>query len=486
VIAGARAIETTAAPIWSDRRTGPRLLATLPTLVGAVILGLVLRLAALRTAGIEHPDEIFQYLEQTHRLLFGTGVVPWEYRYGIRGGLMPLLLAPPMALAHAVRPDAALWLGPRLLLTALSLAPIVAGWLIGRRWSPTHAASGALAMAVAPDLIHFAPHALAEPVAVALLLAGYALAGERSERRLVLAGLCLALGACVRFQYLPVTLLLTAPAWRAGAWRPLLLGAMAGLLLSAAADAVIGVAPFEWIVENLRYNLVAGRAALYGVSPPGAYLTAMFQLWGVWATPLIALAACAARRHWPLAAAAVLTLALHMMIGHKEFRFILLVTTLATLLAALGTADLIGRSNHQRHWSIAAAGLWLLASASIGLSGRAAALTPPSTSGGTLFGDVRRDVGACGIGLWRIHWTGTTGMTGLHRAIPVTIVDDEKDVVAAARAFDRLLAPEGSHVAGFRLRTCDGRGACLFERPGGCAPAPLAIPINRWLREHDQ
>src|SRR5271163_1669195 len=71
------------------------------------------------------PDEIFQYIEQAHRLVFGQGVVPWEYQVGLRSWLIPLLLAAPMALAHwaAAAPLAGLML-IRILLCIASL-PIV-------------------------------------------------------------------------------------------------------------------------------------------------------------------------------------------------------------------------------------------------------------------------------------------------------------------------------------------------------------------------
>ncbi|MGB7949351.1 MAG: mannosyltransferase, partial [Candidatus Binatia bacterium] len=38
---------------------------------------------------VYHPDEIFQYLEQAHRLTFGYGYIPWEYRYGTRSWILP-------------------------------------------------------------------------------------------------------------------------------------------------------------------------------------------------------------------------------------------------------------------------------------------------------------------------------------------------------------------------------------------------------------
>src|ERR1700747_2609121 len=39
--------------------------------------------------GINHPDEIFQTVEQAYRLVFGTGLVPWEFVYGTRSWGLP-------------------------------------------------------------------------------------------------------------------------------------------------------------------------------------------------------------------------------------------------------------------------------------------------------------------------------------------------------------------------------------------------------------
>jgi GPI mannosyltransferase 3 len=55
-----------------------------------VLAGLVARLCvALISERVYHPDEIFQYLEQAHRLTFGYGYIPWEYRYGTRSWILP-------------------------------------------------------------------------------------------------------------------------------------------------------------------------------------------------------------------------------------------------------------------------------------------------------------------------------------------------------------------------------------------------------------
>lgn len=39
------------------------------------------------------PDEVMQYLEQGHRITYGYGLIPWEYRLGIRPLIIPYFIA---------------------------------------------------------------------------------------------------------------------------------------------------------------------------------------------------------------------------------------------------------------------------------------------------------------------------------------------------------------------------------------------------------
>src|SRR5258708_28447258 len=48
---------------------------------------------AFASPSIAHPDEIFQNQEQAHRLVYGYGIVPWEFREGVRSWILPGLLA---------------------------------------------------------------------------------------------------------------------------------------------------------------------------------------------------------------------------------------------------------------------------------------------------------------------------------------------------------------------------------------------------------
>src|SRR5436190_4398262 len=69
---------------------------------GIFALGFLLSWLPLALAPpiIPNPDELFQGLEAGHRLVFGFGMVPWEFDYGARSWALGYLAAIPMSLAR--------------------------------------------------------------------------------------------------------------------------------------------------------------------------------------------------------------------------------------------------------------------------------------------------------------------------------------------------------------------------------------------------
>src|SRR5581483_5031018 len=143
-------------------------------------LAFVLRVAVMAIATPVHPDEVFQYLEPAHRLLFGHGVVTWEQRAGMRAWLLPVLVSLPMGLGGWIAPRSGLHiLLPGLAMAAASLGVVWAAWRLGERVSPLHARLAAFAAATWSELVYFAPHAMSETAAVDLTLPAAALLLER-------------------------------------------------------------------------------------------------------------------------------------------------------------------------------------------------------------------------------------------------------------------------------------------------------------------
>ena len=86
---------------------------------GILAVAVALRILAFNSFSAHHPDELIQYLEQAHRIVFGYGVVPWEFREFIRSWLIPLMLVPPMQLGEWIEPGGRLYLLlPRLMFAA--------------------------------------------------------------------------------------------------------------------------------------------------------------------------------------------------------------------------------------------------------------------------------------------------------------------------------------------------------------------------------
>ena len=154
-------------------------------------IGVALRVAAFNPYAAHHPDESIQYLEQAHRIVFGYGVVPWEFRYFIRRWLIPLALAAPIQLGEWISPGgiASLVL-PRALVAAFNSVTIIAAWFIGARTSRQQASWRWRWSPCGSRACCFLP-------AVALLRP------QARLRSIVLAGFLMALAGLLRFQFAP-------------------------------------------------------------------------------------------------------------------------------------------------------------------------------------------------------------------------------------------------------------------------------------------
>jgi hypothetical protein len=488
----------------------------------AAILGIAaaLRAWAALATGPVHPDEILQYLEQAHRLLFGYGVVTWEYRYGMRSWLLPLLLSAPMQLGVWAYPDSNLYLHlPRLSAAAVSLLVVVAAFHLGDRLSRVHAF---VAMAVAAawyDIAYFGGHVLTEPLATALILpaAAILIAPSPSRRRLILAGLLLGLAGILRFHYLPaigvLVVLSCGVNWR-GRWLPLIAGGLAAAAIGGAVDLAMGQAPFGWIVTNFVQNVVASRADGFGLEPPLAYLSWLGSVWGAALTAIVLLLVPVLRPYRALIAAAAVNLALHSLIGHKEYRFIFLSIAILVVVAAIGSAELVCRlrSRMPRTGRIAVLALipaWLATSAALAAGGPLQEQWRAFHAGSSAMTALRSHPGLCGVGVVSLNIWDAGGYTYLRRRVPVyasampALTAAEPPLAAIAPSFNSALLPEyraAELPPGYRPLACSAPEPgidpermerpvriCAYVRAGGCnAAAGAAQELHSVLKRHDR
>jgi hypothetical protein len=146
-------------------------------LVGALAVRVATQIALPQ---IHHSDEIFQVIEQSHGIVFGYRMIPFEFDVGMRSWILPGLLAVPMWLASLVTDDpVALTLAVNLGLVLLSLLIVAAAFVAGRRLSLTHAIAAGVVAAIWFELVFHAGRTLTEMIATVPLVLALALAASR-------------------------------------------------------------------------------------------------------------------------------------------------------------------------------------------------------------------------------------------------------------------------------------------------------------------
>lgn len=467
-----------------------------------VAIGIAARLYWFPFDGVHHADEAIQYIEQAHRLLTGQGLVPWEYRAGMRSWLMPVLLAGPMWLGQYWGQ----WFGgdplypiatARLAMAIPALAPVWAAYALGARLSRGHGLVALAVMAWWYESIFFSTHALTETLGTALLLPAAALLyGKRTPRRMILAGALLAFGVIIRFQFGPAVavLALFGLGRDRNAWRWAVIGGLVAALVSVTVDLAMGQPPFGWVIRNVYHNVVLDRASDFGRLGALGYARMMLEQWG-WAGLAIPILAWIGAKRYPLLLAVAATnVAVHVLIGHKEYRFIWLSISLILVLAAIGSVD--GADALRRRWNwrwprgavlAAVAALWGVASAVM------AAVPAPQPQAENYFAEVfafSRKLNAeraCGVAYhgdpyWMSGGQAWLGRTKLYFLPQLPEPEESEGVRALAPAVEafvvagpkRLMPPE------FRLLSCGeqaGERYCFYRRTGTCRPGPEAA---RW------
>ena len=488
---------------WPSER-----LLTIASVIPLVLLAIGLRLVPIVIdPSINWWDEVFQSTEQAHRIVYGYGLVPWEFQLGMRSWLLPGFVAGILEVARLIGD------GPDVYLTIIAVvfgllasAPVVCCLLWAGRWYGLPAAfAGAVVVAIAPELVYFGARAFSETVAAHLLIIACFLLqpGEAalSRRRVFAAGILLGLVCLLRIHLAPAVLLVAL--WMSpGLWRARLPALVAGGLLAGMFGAVLDWAtlgyPFASLWRNFLFNVVDGVSTSFGTAPWNYYLLGETALWGSAGLFVLLAVLLGARRLPLLLAAAIAIVAVHSGFAHKEYRFIYPAAVLAMVLAGLGVAQLT-------EWAAA----WLArqgvakpiaaATCALLLTGYSGALMFRVWTGETMVhlrshvhdnlvaaAYVRHMPPFCGLGMWGekgLDWARYGGYTYLHRAVPIYWPEDEAELAATAPAFDMLLytAPPPPEL-GFATTACFGK-TCVAQRAGGCTARPMpSTPFPEAIR----
>ena len=340
-------------------------------LASIVLVGLVLRILALRFEPAHHPDEFFQYLEPAWGRLTGASIETWEWRSGVRSWVLPGYHGAWMALLMRLGVHDGSTIGKILQAhwALLSMSLVWAGWrggiLLARRLAPdqdlsTAAADlgdaapagwqgglvGALLCAVFPLQVRFSIHTLSEHASILCMVCALVLtaglvrtAGREGRKQAAWVGLLLGLGICLRIQHAPVPLVVVL--WLLVSRRFILAlvacaASLLPVLLFGVVDRLTWGGFFASFIAYVKFNLVEGGAANFGTLPWKWYWTEFFHRLPIGLPILGFLCLLRIHRNWPFVASALGLTFLLSTQAHKEERFVMLFWPLVLIAAAAG------------------------------------------------------------------------------------------------------------------------------------------------------
>ncbi len=307
------------------------------------IIGLAIRLIlALNFDTIYHPDEIFQYVEQAHRWEFGYGNIPWEYRYGVRSWILPGFIT---GLLHLLRilhiEDPNIYVPAiKIVFCIFSISIIYSVYIITRNIASEKAAR--LASVIACfwyELIFFASKAMPEVLSTYLVAVAIAcLVTKPQTRNSILFGISCGLVTILRYQYLPIVIVLFVLAAFKWSKKQILLISMIVII------AVIGAGYVDYLTwgsffasyyNNYLYNSIYKVSEIFGIEPFSYYFTGGASIVTVVSYFLIS----RNNKPWIIFISILSIIIPHSLTAHKEFRFIFAVVPLCIILVSIVLAS---------------------------------------------------------------------------------------------------------------------------------------------------
>jgi hypothetical protein len=454
-------------------------------LIALLIVAIALRVVlALRGHPFRHTDEVFQSLEQAHRIVFGYGIPVWEFQRHTRWMGLPLLLTLPQYLAAWLGQGPAFYVAvTRIGFGLLSVLPVPLLYLaLLRRTTPLIAALACLFALFWYENLDFATSTLSDAVSAPLLCMTALLPLAFTRRGALWAAAFTGLAAITlvqRIQLAPALVVIVgaALAFASVRERHLIVRAAALWMVALSVlDVLAGQYPFEHTVENVRANLIEGVAARYGVLPWFYFPLSIAVHWQAALLVPVPLLFPTWRSHWRLSLPALVLLVALSWVGHKEYRFYFPATMLIT--AAMGFA-IVDAARWLQRWRGAVPALAVLAPVA------ATALVLPQVTT-TLrlqeanIATAEEIVGqwpqTCGVANTLPHDIFVSGgYTYLHRKVPFVYLQPY-EIAGNASRFNALLMPAdqatpgGSYQQNGCVRGFGSTPICVWLRPGPCSP----------------
>nr|MBN2276126.1 hypothetical protein [candidate division Zixibacteria bacterium] len=317
-----------------------------------IALALIARvITALISDNFNHPDENFQILEQAHRIVFGYGFIPWEFRYSARSWLVPGFMTALLYPFKWFRLDNPSFYIPaiKVILSLISIGAVWAAYRIGERWYSVKAGLwAAFFCALWYEIIYFSIRPLSDVWAANIFMVSLALAlSENHNRNIILSGIMAVLAAAIRINYIPVVLAMIvffSIEYSSGKRRLYLFSIAVGIVLVAIFDILTLGCPFIsyhniYIIDKSFFMAGAFGSTL---SFDCLFFLGYASFYFHWLIPVAGL--LIVKKNWRILILIGLILISHLLIPAKkhefDYRYIYLIIPLIMILGGMILAEL--------------------------------------------------------------------------------------------------------------------------------------------------
>lgn len=433
----------------------PRSLSARVLLGLAMLVGLLLRVHTVFTDdGIYWPDEIYQSFEPAHTLVFGYGLIPWEFIEGARSWALPGLIAIILKVTALLGGGApTIYIAVvKLFFVAASMATVAAVYRLSQvlNQESVHtelaSASAATLWALGSLSLYFAPRAMSENASAASVMWGLALVLDpKASKQLIILGASL-LGLSVLFRLQSAVFCVGSVAilflrarenpsletrWRLTLGVLSLWAAIYGVLDAITWHDAPGArfaGLFHSVVVYVRFNLVEGQGARWGTAPWQYYVTHLGATLPAISWLFVISAFITFKKAFGLVSMAFVFVALHTALAHKELRFLVpVLPVLCTLVGlALGMISRIAALRFAVPTTVLLAGFSAWSAPSLTMGDLGSYPDRPASSAWDDFGNVNRlllkasqrsDVCGLRVDIAHLAWTG--GSTYFHHPAPL-------------------------------------------------------------------
>ncbi len=307
------------------------------------LTGLLIRIfIAFSSNQIHHPDEIFQYLEQAHRIVFGYSYIPWEYRFGIRSWILPGFISTFLYGFKFLNIDEpVLYINfVKLIFCCISISLVYSTYIVAKQLVSDKAGKiAALFACFWYELIYFAHKPNPEVLATYLFMAALAIIVTKSDNYYYLKfGILCALTVILRLQYaapVAVLILYVFFNWEKEKIFQSALILLIVIFIAGYIDYLTWGKFFVSYYRNFVFQKTYDVASLFGISSSIYYFGSLtISSMGLFAiTGLVSFIYW--RNTWLLLICVFIIIFSHSLIPHKEHRFIFLVIPLFLILLSI-------------------------------------------------------------------------------------------------------------------------------------------------------